>query len=71
MNENCLLGFQCPRCGSCGPFYIEARALVLVHDDGTDYPKGELDWGDESYCECYNCEVYGTVKDFKREKSNG
>jgi hypothetical protein len=64
MNENCLLGFQCPRCGCCGPFYIEAKTVVLVYDDGTENVDGELDWGDESYCECHNCHHFGTVKDF-------
>ena len=74
MNENCLFGFQCPSCGSCGPFYIEARLVVLVHDDGTDFPEQDnmdvMEWDNESYCKCYNCELYGTVKDFKLEKSN-
>ena len=50
---------------------IEARIVVLVHDDGIENVDAKMDWEDNSYCECDNCARYGTVKDFKLEKSNG
>jgi hypothetical protein len=25
-----------------------------------------MEWDNESYCQCYNCELSGTVKDFKK-----
>jgi hypothetical protein len=69
MNENCLLGFQCPSCDSCGPFYIEARIVVLVHDPGLDFSNSKIVSDDDSRCKCYSCELSGTVKDFKLEKT--
>lgn len=35
MNNNCLKGYRCPKCGSNGPFLIPTSALVEWNDDGT------------------------------------
>lgn len=69
-NENCLKGFRCPSCESEGPFRIEACVIVMVYDDGTDGSDSDTEWGDDSYCECFNCGKYGTVKDFTNKKDD-
>ncbi len=62
-NTNCLKGFRCPKCGSEGPFKIEATCLVLVHDDGIEDGEG-YEWDDSAWCACRECEHDGTVRDF-------
>ena len=62
-NTNCLIGFQCPECGSFGPFHIEVTTMMLVHDDGSDF-HGDIDYQAESRCTCDDCGTDGTVNDF-------
>lgn len=62
-NTNCLEGFQCPECGSFGPFRIDASVTVLVHDDGTEQC-GDTEWEDTSRCICHECDHVATVGEF-------
>jgi hypothetical protein len=64
-NTNCLEGIACPKCTSLQPFRIEARVMVLVHDEGTGDEQGEYHWTDDAYCECVNCAHYGKLRDFR------
>lgn len=66
-NTNCLEGMKCPKCGSLEPFRIEVTTTAIMYDEGSDYDKygGDLDWEDESYCKCMECDFEGAVKDFK------
>jgi hypothetical protein len=68
-NTNVLEGFRCPNpdCGSYGPFKIEVKQYVVVHDDGTDLPEGDTEWDDENYCQCCECDHEATVKAFNEE----
>lgn len=62
-NENCLVGFRCPACGSNSVFEIEAKALFRVEDDGAECV-GDVEWDDDSFCRCAGCKHIGKVKDF-------
>lgn len=66
-NNNCLAGMQCPKCQNEEPFKIEVRALITLYDDGSDPDEGlgDIDWQDDTYCECGQCAHYGTIKDFR------
>jgi len=64
-NTNCLKGFQCPKCKSFGPFRIEVTTTILMYDDGSDYDHDGLEWEEDSYCECNECDFHGMVKDFQ------
>ena len=71
-NENCLEGFQCPTCGSYGPFRIWTTKAgeVVVHDDGTEEDQnsfGDTIWSDEAGCRCCDCGNSGTVREFNGE----
>lgn len=65
-NSNCLEGFECPACGSYGPFYIRATVTgeTLVCDDGTEGVMGDVEWDDNSACRCADCGHPGTVREF-------
>lgn len=62
--ENCLAGWRCPRCKSYGPFAVTIKATVIMDDDGFDV-EGDTEFEDDSFARCENCELAGTVKDFK------
>ena len=62
-NTNILEGMQCPECTSEGPFKIQAGSMFVVYDDGTDDHE-DVDWYEDSYCQCGECDHAGTVKDF-------
>jgi len=68
-NENCLKNIACPACGSMGPFEIEVTTTVTVHDDGTDLPSGDINWGEWSRCACTICRHRGYVKTFTNRMS--
>lgn len=71
MNENCLEGWKCPKCGSEGPFYIidaVIHATILMNDDGTmEEDVTATDWDDDSPARCYWCGFDGKVNDFHKE----
>jgi len=64
-NDNVLIGMECPKCKSEGPFNIECTATFTVWDDGTDLEYSELDWEDSATCICKNCGFEGKAFDFK------
>lgn len=63
-NTNCLEGWQCPECGSFGPFDITASAVFHVTDDGAEYGGCGVEWEDENYACCAECDKLGTVSMF-------
>lgn len=67
-NENCLEGIKCPKCKSLGPFSIMGKALFKVSDDGTE-DFTEVEWKDNNFCECRDCNFRGVVADFKKKES--
>lgn len=62
-NENCLAGFRCPQCGATARFKIVAKALFEVTDDGAECV-GDVEWDDDSFCECGDCKCKGKVRNF-------
>jgi len=63
-NENCLNGMKCPECGSEAPFRIAASSWFKVFDDGTDSHE-DVEWDEDSCCECWDCHFSGKVADFR------
>jgi len=53
----------CPKCGSEGPFRIEATSVFFVYDDGAESYE-DVEWADESFCGCEECSHEGTVGTF-------
>jgi hypothetical protein len=66
-NTNCLENIACPKCGSDGPFFIEVRKQVLMHDDGSEECDSDEHWDSESYCRCFECDHEGEVTDFTKD----
>ena len=64
MNNNCLEGIKCPKCGSEGPFIVEVRVQVLMHDEGSEDCNSDNHWDGNSYMRCYMCDADGLAKDF-------
>jgi hypothetical protein len=66
-NENCLEGMACPACGDFGPFNIlvSQSGMTRVSDEGTDSIECDMEWEDDSRCECLECGHTGTVGQFK------
>ena len=65
-NTNCLEGMKCPKCGSGGPFKIEATSIFTIYDDGTE-DHSDVNYNGESFCQCYgdDCDYESTVNGFK------
>lgn len=65
VNDNCLVDMACPTCGSRGPFRIEVRTLVEFGDNGTTDIDGDMQWDENSFCRCLECDdTCGTVELF-------
>jgi DNA-directed RNA polymerase subunit RPC12/RpoP len=64
-NTNCLEGFRCPHCDSEAEFRIEVCTVVTFTDAGSTDTGADLEWQDDSYCECPACDHAATVKDFR------
>ena len=62
-NTNCLAGFQCPECGSHGPFLIEVTTRMLFFDAGSDVHEDTC-WSGNSACSCHDCGHECTVDSF-------
>jgi hypothetical protein len=62
-NVNILEGMRCPECKSDGPFKIQAKSIFTVYDEGTEDHE-DVEWEDDSDCQCIECDHAGTVKDY-------
>ena len=67
-NTNCLEGVECPKCGHEDKFFVYAKILVEVTDDGTEDAQGDYEWDSGTYCECGECKHSGTLSDFTIEE---
>ena len=64
-NSNCLTDLRCPHCGNETHFFISARVLAYVTDEGAQASEnGSIDWDAQSAIDCPECEHSGTVKSF-------
>ena len=67
-NTNCLEKIACPRCGHEDPFQIVVTAVATVTDDGAEVT-GALDWHDQSFTSCPECQLDGKLGDFRTTRS--
>ncbi len=63
-NENCLEGYECPKCGNHSRLRIAATSCFTVCDDGTDEYE-DVEWEDSSYCGCPECGYEGLLANFR------
>jgi hypothetical protein len=63
-NTNCLENIACPRCGHEDPFQIVVTAVATVTDDGAEVTR-TLDWHDRSFTSCPECQLDGSLGDFR------
>jgi hypothetical protein len=63
-NQNCLAGIRCPKCKQEDEFLIEATQMMRVHDDGCE-GHGDIEWDDNSYCCCSECDHDGELREFR------
>ena len=68
-NVNCLEGMRCPECDYNEMFYIVASVKLEVYDNGTDNYT-DVEWEDDSHCQCGDCGWFGLVKEFKDAGQN-
>lgn len=66
LNENTLIDFACPKCGHRSDFHIEFKSVGRFSDMGCD-EHDDMEWSDNSYCMCGNCNHVGAVEDFTIE----
>jgi hypothetical protein len=65
-NDNCLAGMRCPKCGSYGPFEIEATVPFVVTDDGAEPKDANVPWDYRSPCSC-SCGHHDNVGGFTED----
>ena len=58
MNQNCLSGCRCPKCGSEGPFQVVAMSVFLITDDGTEEHR-DVEYDGDSAAYCTQCDWQG------------
>ena len=63
MNDNCLKGIACPKCGQADSFRIEGRSVFEVTDMGTE-GHGGVEWDENSWTLCPVCEHEGKLGEF-------
>ena len=68
-NKNCLDGFRCPQCGATELIKTVAKAIFEVTDDGAECV-GDVEWDDDSFCECGGCHCKGKVSNFTVSSSS-
>lgn len=67
INENCLLGVLCPKCGNNSRFIITALANFEVTDDGAVYDGGAVEYDKDSSCECPDCKYTARFEKFSED----
>lgn len=66
-NENCLAGYECPKCKSQGPFWFNSMSWARWTDDGTEEPTDfEILLDGRGLCE--SCGYKGFASKFKVDK---
>ena len=65
-NTNCLAGFQCPECGSYGPFTVAVHGYMTLHDSGA-WDVENPSYEDDDACFCEGCDFHGQLADFTQE----
>ena len=70
MNENCLEGICCPKCGSIGPFRIACTAVCYLTDDGPTEDFTHVDYDENSMIRCEDCDCQKTMGEFTEQERN-
>ena len=66
-NTNCLEGLRCPKCKQDDMLHIAGTSLFHVVDDGT-LQHEDIEWDDDSFARCPQCNFEGILKDFRIEE---
>jgi hypothetical protein len=67
-NENCLVGYKCPKCGALGPFKFPTKGWAEWSDDGTlGVTEPEIDDHEGASGECLSCHEWSWLNDFKEQ----
>ncbi len=62
---------RCPHCGNEEHFYISARVLSYVTNEGSEAAdNGSIDWDSDSTISCPECDRSGTVVRFTATNEN-
>ena len=69
-NTNCLEGIRCPDCGNEDEFRIECHVVMKVTDDGVMDSAGDVEWDEDSWCFCPQCEREGKLALFRVEEED-
>lgn len=65
-NENCLVGYRCPACGSLGPFKFPTKCWAMWSDDGTDQIVNcQIDDDEGTSGQCVECNHQSWLDEFK------
>lgn len=64
MNVKHLKGRACPKCGYDEHLRVEAKAVFIIDDAGTEDHAGAR-YDEDSWANCPECNYTGTWKDFK------
>lgn len=65
-NSNCLEGIACPNCAQESHFFISARVLCEVTDNGSVVTGGDHYWDNASVISCPECGKIGKVEEFRK-----
>jgi hypothetical protein len=63
LNNNCLEGVKCPKCGNEERFRIQALIVCNVTDEGSE-PTGDHEWDQTSHTLCPVCEFEDNLSAF-------
>lgn len=63
-NENCLEGYECPKCGNHEAFKVHVLTAIEMFDDGTG-EHDDTEWDDDSHMTCVPCGHGAQAKEFE------
>ena len=63
-NDNLLYRMECPKCGQHKHFIIDCSQTMDVYDDDMRGVGDGLDFHEDSYCRCPDCDYNGKVREF-------
>ena len=65
-----LQGIQCPKCGACEAFRVDAECAALLTAGGAEL-QGDMDWTDESWANYMSCQHEAQWGEFQAPVQDG